>query len=131
MAFALRIVIGLVALLLLVMGLNLMFNPEGAAAGYGLTPDGVIGLNSLRGDLGGLFLASTALLVIGLVSQRAEWFFAVAVVIGLIAFGRLVGFVMDGTPASTSLTAFTVELVIVLLMFAASRMIVGPRAAQR
>lgn len=121
MTILLRILVGLIALLLLVLGLNLMFNPAAAAAGLGLTPEGSLGLNTLRGDFGGMFLASTVLLALGLVRQRAEWFLAVAVVMGLIAIGRIVGFVIDGAPTSATGAAFAVEILIVLVLLAASR----------
>lgn len=121
MEMSLRIVVVLIGLLFAFMGLNLMFNPLGSAEGMGLTPIGELGLNTLRGDLGGLFLASTVLLSIALIQRRAEWFLAVAVLMSAIALGRIVGFVLDGNPSDATLTALGFEIVITAVLIFASR----------
>ncbi len=123
MDMAIRIVVGAIALLFLFMGANLMFAPATAAEGFALTPIGAQGLNTLRADLGGMFLTGTALLILGLVQKKSEWFLAVAVLMAIIAFGRLVGFVVDGSPSSATLSPFVAELVITaILVFAGRRL---------
>ena len=116
MQIAIKVVVGLIALLLLVMAFNLMFDPADSALGFNVTPIGIDGLSTLRGDLGGMFLASAVLLVLGLVQQKAQWFYAVAILMGLIALGRLIGFVLDGGPSDVTLPAFIVELVFVAIL---------------
>ena len=76
-----------------------------SAEGVGLSPLGEMGLNTLRGDMGGMFLASTALIGLGLFLKKGEWLLAVAVLMLFIAAGRLVGFAVDGNPAQPTLVA--------------------------
>ena len=126
MDLALKILVGLIALLLLLMGFNLMFAPESAVAGFGITPDGVQGLNTIRGDLGGMFIASTVLLGLGLWKGQPQWYLAVAITMGAIAFGRGVGFALDSGPATADLTPFIAELIIVAILVLASRRLMMP-----
>ena len=121
MVLTLKILTGLFALLFLFMGLQLMFAPASGAVGMAVTPIGEHGLNTLRGDMGGMFVASSAMLILGLVRGRAVWFLAVALLMGLIALGRLIGFVMDGNPATATLVAFCFEIVIAAVLLLASR----------
>jgi hypothetical protein len=118
--------VGGLALLLLAIGLNFLFNPVAAAAQFGLAAEGVRGLNSVRGDLGGLFLGSAVLLGIGLVRRQGACFLAVAVLMGAIASGRLVGFVLDGR-SGNSIAEFVLELVIVAVLVLAYRRSGAPR----
>ena len=121
MTLSLKIISGLFALLFLFMGLDFLFDPTGGAAGLGLSPIGEQGLNTLRGDIAGLFLASTALIGLGLFLNKGEWLLAVAVLMLFIAAGRLVGFAVDGNPAQPTLVAFGFEIVIAAVLFATSR----------
>ena len=121
MALTLKIVSGLFALLFLFMGVGHMFDPAANAEGVGLSPLGEMGLNTLRGDMGGMFLASTALIGLGLFLKKGEWLLAVAVLMLFIAAGRLVGFAVDGNPAQPTLVAFGFEIVIAAVLFATSR----------
>ncbi len=120
MKIALKILVGLSALLLLVMGLNAMFAPSGAAAGFGLTPEGALGLSTIRSDLGGMFITGGALLALGVVRGQTLWFLAVALLMGLIALGRLVGFAIDGYDQRL-LLPLIFEIVFVVLFVVAHR----------
>ena len=126
MTLTLKIVSALFALLFLVMGVSYLFDPGNAAADLGLTPIGEHGLNTLRGDMGGLFLASTAMIALGLILRKGEWLLAVAVLMLFIAGGRLIGFVLDGSPAQPTLVAFGFEIVIATVMILTSRKLSAP-----
>lgn len=120
MTLTLKIVSGLFALLFLFMGAGFMFDPTGSAVGVGLSPLAELGLNTLRGDMGGLFLASTALIGLGIFLKRGDWLLAVAILMLFIAAGRLIGFVIDGNPTQPTLTAFGFEIVIAAVLYATS-----------
>lgn len=126
MTLALKIASALFALLFLVMGVSYLFDPGNAAGDLGLTPIGEHGLNTLRGDMGGLFLASTIMIALGLILRKGEWLLAVAVLMLTIACGRLVGFVLDGSPAQPTLVAFGFEIVIATVMILTSRKLSAP-----
>ena len=65
------------------------------------------------------------MLVLGVVRGNTTWFLAVAVLMGLIAFGRLVGFAVDGTDQAT-VTAFVAELIIIAVLVFADRKLGQP-----
>lgn len=126
MDLTLKIIAGLFALLFIFMGAGFMLDPAANAANLAVTPLGEHGLNTLRGDLGGLFLASAALILLGVIQNKGEWLVAVAVLMLFIAAGRLIGFVVDGNPVQATLVAFGFEIVIAaVLIFAGRRMVLG------
>ncbi|MEM7158508.1 MAG: DUF4345 family protein [Myxococcota bacterium] len=110
----LKVLLGLISLPLLGGGLAIMFAPESMAAKTHVLPDGVVGLNSIRGAIGGLLVGSGAMLVTGLVRKNTQWFLAVAVMMAAVTVGRGVGLVVDGF-AADSLRPFIAEIVIVTL----------------
>ena len=121
MILVLRVLVGLFALLFLFLGLQLMLAPESGAVGLSVTPIGEHGLNSLRGDMGGMFVGCGVLLVLGLVQRKAAWLLSVALLMGLIACGRLLGFALDGNPSSTTLVALGFEIGMAAVLVLASR----------
>ncbi|HEY5645353.1 MAG TPA: DUF4345 family protein [Pseudomonadales bacterium] len=125
MVLVLRLGVGAVALLFLVMGAGFVTDPAGGAASLGLTPEGVHGLNTLRGDIAGLFVGSALMLVLGLVRREPIWLLAVAVLMAVIALGRLVGFVVDGAPAQPTLVALGVEIFVTALLLVAANKLPG------
>lgn len=120
-----KVIPALIALLFLVMGVSFVFDPVASAAQVGVTPLGADGLNTIRGDLGGLFLSCAILLLLGIWRAEGAWLIAVAVLMLVIASGRLIGFVVDGSPGQATLTAFIFELVIAAGLIYSSRRIGG------
>lgn len=121
MELALKVIVGLFALLFLFMGVGFMFEPATNATNLALSPLGEHGLNTIRGDLGGLFIGCTGLLALGILQRRGEWLLAVALIMSTIALGRLVGFVLDGGASQATLVAFGFEVVIAIVMVITSR----------
>lgn len=119
MRYVVQGLVALIVLLFLFMGINFVFNPVAAGGDIGLEALNVSGMSSLRGDMGGLFLGTAAVLIYGLVRRNEGAFLAVAVYMGAIALCRIVGFVQEGSSES-ALTAFGVEIVIVVLLWYAS-----------
>ncbi len=122
MQIAIKIVVGLMALLFVLLGFGVMFNPASAPGQYGVEALGIVGQSTLRGDLGGMFVGSAVMLAWGILRGQTMLFLAVAVLMGTIACGRLVGFVVDGANTQT-IAPFVVELVmVVILVFAHMRL---------
>jgi hypothetical protein len=122
MQIAIKIVVGMMALMFLALGLGAMLNPGNAPDQFGVEALGMVGLSTLRGDLGGMFLGSAGLLSWGILRGQTMLFVAVAVLMGSIAFGRLIGFVVDGANGDV-IGPFVIELVMaVVLVFAHVRL---------
>ena len=120
MKIALKIVVGVISLLLLFLGLGAVIEPSVSATQFGLTPNGIVGLSTLRSDIGGMFVTGGVLLALGLVRGQTLWFLAVALLMGFIALGRLVGFVVDGFDQRL-LMPFISEIVFVVVLVVAHR----------
>jgi hypothetical protein len=87
------------------MGLRWATDPGGAAAGLGMTLLDGVGRSSQIGDGGGLFLSMGVMILIGLVTSNRTWFFAPALVLGLIAVLRvLASLVHDAALAMDMIT---------------------------
>ena len=119
MLLALKILTGLTGLLFALLGLQWMTDPAAAAADGGMALTSLLGYSNARGDMGGLFLGGTALTVLGLVTRNSTWLNALAIVIGLIAAGRVVSLAFDGvTNEAFTPLAFEVVMVAVLVLTA-------------
>jgi len=128
MSLALRSGAGLVGLLFLMLGVRWMFAPAAIAAEQGIELLDSLGYNTARGDIGGLFIGGALLIAVGLIREKAEWLRVLAVVVGCVAFGRVVGMAMEGF-ATTSFVPFAVELVIIAVMIATARDLEKPADA--
>ncbi len=122
MSKALQIVIGILAALTILTALLMVFDPQITEDSMGIeaTNGNLLGLSSLRGDVGGLFLGAGLMLALGLWQRNSTWFLAVALLMGTIAFGRVVGLVADGV-TGTAVTNFVIEIVMIGLMWLAHR----------
>ncbi len=110
MELTMRILIGVLCLPLSALGLRSMLAPKRMAEAQSIAPEGVAGLNTIRGVLGGLFLSCVAMLVLGLATGETLWFLAVAILMGVVVVGRLVGVATDGFDKAVA-PALVVELV--------------------
>lgn len=131
MSKALQIIIGILAALTLLQALWMAFDPQMTQAAMGIeaTNGNLLGLSSLRADVAGLFLGLGVMLALGLWQRNSTWFLAVALLMGTIAFGRLVGFVADGV-TGMAVTNFVIEIVVIGLMWLAHRQLSEGAAAE-
>ena len=121
---ALQIAVGIVGLPLFALGLRSMFSPKSMAQAVAIAPEGPAGLSTVRGVLGGLFLACAAMLAVGLATGQTLWFLAVAIVMGVVIVGRGVGIVADGFDKAV-VPPIVVELVIGSVLVAAHVVLAG------
>ena len=70
----LRILVALVGVLLALLGLQWMFAPGSTAEQFGIALTGLPGLSTARADLGGLFIASSAIRRQGLADVSVRGF---------------------------------------------------------
>lgn len=111
MEMTFQILVGLAGAFLLGLGLMSMFAPKRMVTNFAVEPIGAAGLSSIRSVFGGLFLACVALLAFGLLTGQTQAFVAVAIVMGAVAFGRIIGIVADGVDKSV-IPPLVVELAI-------------------
>jgi len=112
MHLALQILVAAFCLPLLLLGLRSMFQPRAIADAMSLEVTSTAGLNTIRGLVGGFFIANVAMLVVGLSTGSTSWFIAVAISIGAVLLGRFVGIALDGFDRAVG-PPVAIELVIV------------------
>ena len=118
MELTLQILVGLATLMLAGLGIMSMFAPGRMVSNFAIEPIGKPGLSTIRSVMGGIFLASVTMLVIGLATGQTLGFIGVAILLGVVAIGRVVGLLADGFDKAV-LPPLIVELVIVSVLTAA------------
>jgi len=118
MELTLQILVGLATLMLTGLGTMSMFAPRRMVKNFAIEPVGNAGLSTIRSVIGGLFLASVTMLAFGLFAGQTLGFVAVALLLGVVAFGRIVGIVSDGFDKAV-VPPLVVELVIITVLLAA------------
>ncbi|KIC41974.1 hypothetical protein RA27_00755 [Ruegeria sp. ANG-R] len=118
METTLSILVILAALMLSGLGIMSMFAPRRMVANFAIEPVGTAGLSTIRSVIGGLFLASVALLAIGLTTGQTLGYLAVAILMAVVAVGRIVGILADGFDKAV-LPPLVVELAIIAVLMTA------------
>lgn len=119
MQLTFQVLVGLATLMLLGLGTVSMFAPKRMVQNFAIEPIGAAGLSTIRSVIGGLFLASVALLIVGLTTGQTQAFIAVAVLMAVVAFGRIVGIVADGFDKAV-VPPLIAELVIIAILVTAT-----------
>jgi len=96
MEFALKILVIGITVMLTGLGTASMLAPKKMLKNFAIDPVGSAGLNTIRGVIGGMFIGSVTMLVLGFYTGQTTWFFAVGILLGVIALGRIIGAVLDG-----------------------------------
>lgn len=116
----LKIIVILPAILFLVMGLRILFDPESALGELGMPLLDGLGRSTQIGDLGAFFITGAILILLGVFTGKREWLYAPALLLGLTAAFRV--WATIGHSAPLAVQQIVVEIVVtVLLLFAASR----------
>ena len=99
---ALRWLATAVGTLLLLMGIGFLVMPELLATGIlAAEPARAVGINSLRGDFGGLFLGMGLFVLIGTLTRCPTLLLVPIVFLTLIVTGRLISVIVDDLPVMT------------------------------
>lgn len=115
MQLTMQILVGLATLMLFGLGTMSMFAPRRMLKNFAIEPIGTAGLSTVRSVIGGLFLASVVMLAYGLIAGQTLGFVAVALLLGVVALGRVVGILADGFDKAV-LPPLIVELVIIAVL---------------
>ena len=117
-----KVFIGLLCLPLLVLGAKAMFDPTGMIDRLAVVPQSVHGLNTIRGDVGGLMVGSAILMIAGLLTKNTAFFLATAIIMITVLVGRFAGIAFDGFDAAL-VPVIVIELVITGVMILAHKIL--------
>ena len=95
-----------------------MFAPKSMVRILAVEPVGAVGLNTIRGFLGGLFIGCSIVLATGLVTGNTTFILAVAMIMSVVVVGRFVGIAVDGFDKQV-VFPLVVELVMVTILLVA------------
>jgi hypothetical protein len=94
----LRVLSGGIGFIFLLLGLGFLILPEVFAIAFFAEPARAVGINSLRGDFGALFLGMSFFCLLGTFSSH-RWLLLVPIVfLTLVILGRLTSLVIDDLP---------------------------------
>jgi uncharacterized membrane protein len=117
----LRVIVLLPAILFIGIGMRWLVDPQGAAAALGMPLLGGIGRSSQIGDVGGFFLVTGIMVVLGVITGKRAWFQAPALLLMMIAIFRILAWLLHDAALATSMIAVEVVLA-VLFVFASARL---------
>lgn len=118
------------ALLALGVGARFFFMPASTGAEMGLSVGSALGGSTLRGDIGGTFIAMGIVTVLAIVRRQPVYLEVVAVLIAGVAAGRALSLVADGFDA-TGLGGMVVEVMIVAVMWTRAKQMRAEQPGER
>jgi hypothetical protein len=124
----LKIIVALPGLLLVLIGVRWLIDPAGAAKELGMPLLEGMGRSSQIGDVGSFFLCAGLIVLLGVYTQRRDWFYAASMMMAGVAVFRVVAWLAHDAPLAV--TEIGVEVAITaLLLFAVSRIEPGEAGA--
>ena len=102
-------------LLLGLSGLNWIVDPSAAVEGLGLPLLDGVARSTEIGDIGGFFLATTAMIVVGVVRAQAPWLQCAAMLVGAAAVMRLLAWGVHGAALTGGFIGFEIVMTAILL----------------
>ena len=119
MNVALRAIVLLCGALFIVTGLRWLLAPAGVAPEFGLVLSTGVGLSSQIGDMSAFFLTLGVCILMGLITQRAIWYYPPIILLSLTAVGRLLAWLLHDAALAMNLIA--PEVIVALILLIASR----------
>ena len=119
MNVALRAIVLLCGVLFIVTGLRWLLAPVGVAPEFGLVLSSGVGLSSQIGDMSAFFLTLGVCILMGLITQRAIWYYPPIILLSLTAVGRLLAWLLHDAALAMNLIA--PEVIVALILLIASR----------
>ena len=119
MNIALRAIVLLCGVLFIITGLHWLLAPAGVAPEFGLVLSSGVGLSSQIGDMSAFFLTLGVCILMGLITQRAIWYYPPIILLSLTAVGRLLAWLLHDAALAMNLIA--PEVIVALILLIASR----------
>ncbi len=114
----LSVFVALPGVFFVVMGLRWLVDPEGIAPSLGLTLETGFGLSTQIGNLSAFFLVAGLSILLAVVTRRHVWFYPAAILMTLVALGRIVAWVAHGAALMPKAILFEVVIALLLLLAA-------------
>ena len=124
MNVALRAIVLLCGVLFIITGLRWLLAPAGVAPEFGLVLSSGVGLSSQIGDMSAFFLTLGVCILMGLITQRAIWYYPPIILLSLTAVGRLLAWLLHDAALAMNLIA--PEVIVALILLIASRRLPAP-----
>ena len=124
MNVALRAIVLLCGVLFIITGLRWLLAPAGVAPEFGLVLSTGVGLSSQIGDMSAFFLTLGVCTLMGLITQRAIWYYPPIILLSLTAVGRLLAWLLHDAALAMNLIA--PEVIVALILLIASRRLPAP-----
>ena len=119
MNIALRAIVLVCGVLFILTGLRWLLAPVGVAPEFGLVLSTGVGLSSQIGDMSAFFLTLGVCILMGLITQRAIWYYPPIILLSLTAVGRLLAWLLHDAALAMNLIA--PEVIVALILLIASR----------
>ena len=119
MHITIRAIVLLCGVLFIVTGLRWLLAPAGVAPEFGLVLSSGVGLSSQIGDMSAFFLTLGVCILMGLITQRAIWYYPPIILLSLTAVGRLLAWLLHDAALAMNLIA--PEVIVALILLIASR----------
>ena len=119
MNVALRAIVLLCGVLFIITGLRWLLAPAGVAPELGLVLSTGVGLSSQIGDMSAFFLTLGVCILMGLITQRAIWYYPPIILLSLTAVGRLLAWLLHD--AALAMNFIAPEVIVALILLFASR----------
>lgn len=116
-----RVLVAFAGVLFVVLGLRWVVDPGSAASDLGMTLMDGVGRSSQIADVGAFFLAGGVMVLLGLITSRASWFQAAALMVAVAAVYRILAWLLHNATLTPGMIVVEVVLTVVLLL-AASRL---------
>ena len=124
MNIALRAIVLVCGVLFIITGLRWLLAPAGVAPEFGLVLSTGVGLSSQIGDMSAFFLTLGVCILMGLITQRAIWYYPPIILLSLTAVGRLLAWLLHDAALAMNLIA--PEVIVALILLIASRRLPAP-----
>lgn len=122
MALFLRALLFVGGLFFIQMGIGFLIDPTGSGADFGLTPQGTLGLASIRADMTAFFLVAGGCLIWGGWARKSEPLLVSAALMAIAVIGRIYTLMSDG-PHDAWFVPVVVEVLTIIIALSAARIL--------
>jgi len=122
MTLVLRALLFVGGLFFVLMGIGFLLDPVGSGADFGISPQGTLGLASIRADMTAFFMVAGGCMIWGGWARKGDPLLVSASLMGIAIIGRLFTLVVNG-PHDGWFVPIVVEAATVILSLMGSRIL--------